>query len=138
MTTESAAKKTEVAKTRLDVWLWAARAFKTRSAAKAAIDGGKVSVNGQSCKAAKAIGVGDLIGFQRGVERFVYQVLVLSEQRGSASVAALLYAETAESLQARIKQQALQQLDRMRFQAPDGKPDKRDRRALIAFVEGQE
>jgi ribosome-associated heat shock protein Hsp15 len=125
-------------KIRLDIWLWAARAFKTRSAAKAAIDGGKVSVNGQSCKAAKAIAVGDHVGFQRGQERLVYQVLMLSERRGAASVAAALFVETEDSKQAREKQNALQQLDRLRFQAPDGKPDKRDRRALIAFVEGQE
>src|SRR5712691_2220957 len=40
---------------RLDVWLWAARLFKTRAIAAAAIGGGKVEVNGVRAKRSKPL-----------------------------------------------------------------------------------
>ncbi len=51
---------------RLDKWLWAARFFKTRSLATEAIAGGKVEVNGERAKPAKAVKPGDEIRLRLG------------------------------------------------------------------------
>ncbi|HEX7111540.1 MAG TPA: RNA-binding S4 domain-containing protein, partial [Mizugakiibacter sp.] len=72
---------------RADVWLWAARFYKTRSLAKQAIAGGKVGVNGGPCKPAKTLRVGDRLEVSRGEERFEIEVLQLAQQRGPAGVA---------------------------------------------------
>src|SRR4051794_39664432 len=87
--------------TRIDKWLWAARFFKTRSLAAAAVVGGKVKVNGERVKAAKAIRVDDELTVQLG--HFEHQISVrnLSDRRGPASEAALLYEESAQSKTAR-------------------------------------
>ena len=76
---------------RLDKWLWAARFFKSRSLAQAACDGGKVDVNGQAAKPAKLIRPGDLLRITLpGVKKLI-KVLVLTDRRGPASRAQLLY-----------------------------------------------
>jgi ribosome-associated heat shock protein Hsp15 len=118
---------------RADQWLWAARFFKTRSLAKQAIEGGKIEVNGARCKPAKTVHVGDLLTISRGVERFEVQVAALSAQRGPATRAVGLYAETAESVLRREREREAQQLSRQAYQPPPGRPSKRDRRDLAAF-----
>ena len=79
---------------RLDKWLWAARFYKTRALAVEAIDGGKVDVNGQGAKRAKAVRVGDRIQFRQPPYEWDVAVRGLSERRGPASVAVTLYEET--------------------------------------------
>ena len=69
---------------RLDIWLWAARFFKTRSLAKQAVETGKVEVDGQRAKPARTVRVGDPLKIARGGETFEVSVVALSEQRGSA------------------------------------------------------
>src|SRR5690348_5308870 len=86
---------------RLDKWLWAARFFKTRSAATEAVDGGKVEVNGERAKPAKAIKAGDEVRLRLGPYEHVLIVRDLAERRGPASVAQGLYEETAASREAR-------------------------------------
>jgi ribosome-associated heat shock protein Hsp15 len=115
---------------RLDKWLWAARFFKTRSAAQQAIEGGKVKLNGERTKPARNLQPGDRLLINiRGYEWSV-EVLVLSAQRGPATVARTLYAESEES---RAKR-ALEVEKRRRFNEPAstirGRPTKRDRRVL--------
>src|SRR5690242_15970874 len=112
---------------RADVWLWAARFFKTRSLAKQAIDGGKVDVNGSGCKPAKALHVGDRLQVGRGEERFEVTVLALSEQRGPAPVAQALYRETAESVAAREAMRAQRKLGAAGLLRPPTRPDKQAR-----------
>jgi ribosome-associated heat shock protein Hsp15 len=115
---------------RLDKWLWAARFFKTRSAAAAAVDGGKVDVATERAKRARMIHVGETITVRR--PPFEQHVIVrgLSDLRGPASVAATLWEETPESRAAR---------EALAFQlknAPTltftggGRPTKRDRRDI--------
>ena len=82
---------------RLDKWLWAARFYKTRALAVEAIDGGKVDVNGQGAKRAKAVRVGDRIQFRQPPYAWDVAVKGLSERRGPASVAVTLYEETTDS-----------------------------------------
>ena len=75
------------ARVRLDKWLWAARFYKTRSAAAQAVDGGKVDVADERAKRSRLIHVGETIVIRR--PPFEYRVLVrgLSELRGPAKVA---------------------------------------------------
>src|SRR5580765_8172374 len=89
---------------RLDVWLWAARFFKTRSLAKQAIEGGKIDCNGAPAKPSKSVHAGDRVRIRRGEETFVVDVAAASEQRGPATVAQALYRETDESRAARDAQ----------------------------------
>jgi len=82
---------------RVDKWLWAARFFKTRTLAAQAIDAGHVSVNGERAKAAKTLRAGDAVVIRRPPFEHTVEVKALSERRGPASEAALLYEETAQS-----------------------------------------
>jgi ribosome-associated heat shock protein Hsp15 len=119
---------------RLDKWLWAARFYKTRALAVAAIDKGRVQVNGQAAKRARELHAGDRVALRQGergeIAREV-QVLGLSEQRGPATVAQRLYAETAASVAARdAASLARAQQVEPAHAIEHGRPTKRDRREL--------
>ena len=118
---------------RLDVWLWAARFFKTRALAKKAIEGGKVELNQAAGKASKAVHVGDRLNVARGEERFDIEVAALGEQRGSAAQAQSLYHETEASRNARVEAAERRRLERTGYTKPPTKPDKRARRLIIAL-----
>lgn len=118
---------------RLDLWLWAARFFRTRSLAKQAIDTGKVDVAGQRAKASRTVRVGDAMRIARGDEVFEIVVAGLSEQRGPASVAQTLYAESGESRARRLETIAALRAGRAGYQPPESKPDKRARRLIRAL-----
>lgn len=118
---------------RLDLWLWAARFFKTRALAKQAIDTGKVEVGGQRAKPARAIRIGDALRVARGEELFEIAVTGLSETRGPASVAQTLYSETEASRAARLARLADARAARAGYQAPEHKPDKRARKLIRAL-----
>lgn len=118
---------------RLDVWLWAARFFRTRPLAKDAVANGRVEVNGQRAKPSRMVHVGDELVVHRGGERFEVRVLGLSDQRGSASVAQALYAESEESRRAREAARAMRAAERAGYRPPETKPDKRARRLLRAL-----
>ena len=118
---------------RLDLWLWAARFFKTRALAKAAIETGKVEVGGQRAKPSRSVRVGDALIVQRGEERFEVEVAGLSDMRGPASVAQALYRESNASRLAREQARALRAAERAGYRAPESKPDKRARRLIRAL-----
>lgn len=122
-----------VASIRLDVWLWAARFFKTRSLAKQAVENGKVDVDGQRPKSSRAIRVGDALRVQRGEEVVQLHVRGLSDTRGPAPVAQALYEETAASKQAREELRQRRIAERTGYQAPEHRPDKRARRLIRAL-----
>jgi ribosome-associated heat shock protein Hsp15 len=115
---------------RADIWLWAARMYKTRSLAKQAIDGGKVDINGTGCKPSKALHVGDTVRLTRGEERLELEIQALSEQRGPASVAQLLYRETEASRSAREQARELRRLTGAGLNRPPTRPNKQERREL--------
>ena len=112
---------------RIDKWLWAARFYKTRSAAQQAIEGGKVKLNGERTKPAKELKPGDRLVIHISGYEWSIEVLQLSSQRGPAAVARTLYAESDESRANR----ALEVARRRKFQDPadtlKGRPTKRDR-----------
>lgn len=118
---------------RLDLWLWAARFFKTRSLARHAIDGGKVEVEGQGAKASRALRGGESLRVRRGDELFEVQVLALSDSRGPASVAQTLYRESEESVARRNAEREQRRLERAGYRPPQGRPDKRARRLIQAL-----
>jgi ribosome-associated heat shock protein Hsp15 len=117
-------------KVRLDKWLWAARFFKTRALAATAIETGKVEVNGERAKRAKALQAGDSLRIRIGPYNHIVTVRALSENRGPAPVAAKLYEETEESLKAR---EAMSMQVRIARSVPGydrGRPTKKDRRDI--------
>ena len=116
---------------RIDKWLWAARFFKTRSLAQAAVKGSHVQVNGRGCKPARSISIGDRLNITRGETVFVVEVRGLSERRGPAPQARELYAETAASVAAR--EQRAEQRRLAGNTDPGRRPDKRQRRRIRSF-----
>ena len=115
---------------RLDKWLWAARFFKTRTLAADSIDAGRVEVNGERAKRSRAITVGDTLRIRKPPFEQVIEVLGESEQRGPASVAQTLYAETAESVKARETLAAQMKASGPPVFRERGKPGKKERRAI--------
>ena len=123
----------DTATVRLDLWLWAARFYRTRSLAKQAIDTGKVEVGGQRAKASRTVRVGDAMRIVRGDEVFEVTVAGLSDQRGPASVAQTLYVESEASTAKRLESLSILRAGRAGYQAPQHKPDKRARRLIRAL-----
>lgn len=120
-------------KARLDLWLWAARFFKTRSLAKQAIESGKIEVAGQVAKPSRALRVGEAMQVRRGLERFEIEVLALSSLRGPAAVAQTLYRESEASIAARASEREKRRMEANGYRAPASKPDKRARRLIQAL-----
>jgi len=118
---------------RIDIWLWAARFFKTRALAKRACELGRIESNGQPAKPAREVRVGDRLRVTTEGGEYQVQVLLLSVVRGPASVARGLYFETEASRELRKKladeRKAMKQFEEL----PAGRPSKRDRRKIIQF-----
>jgi ribosome-associated heat shock protein Hsp15 len=124
------------ARVRIDKWLWAARFFKTRSLATEAVDGGKVEVNGERAKPAKAVKPGDEVRLRLGPYEHILIVRALAERRGPASVAQTLYEETAASRDARDKLSLQLKMAPAAFVYEEkGRPTKKDRRDLNRFID---
>ena len=122
---------TDAGKIRIDKWLWAARFFKTRALAVEAIGGGKILVNEERVKPAKAIQPGDEIRVRLGPYEHIVVVRELSERRGPASVAATLYEERASSVTARATLANQLRMAPAAFVFEDkGRPTKKDRRDI--------
>lgn len=121
---------------RLDKWLWAARFFKTRSLAAAAVDGGKVKLNGTAAKPAKEVKPGDRLLIRAGEQDWEVFVEGLNEQRRPAPEARLLYRETPESEEARTRAAEERRLAPTPGADLRGRPTKRDRRQLGRLREG--
>ena len=122
--------------TRLDKFLWAARFYKTRALSVTAIEAGRVSVNGERAKPAKALKPGDALVIRRPPFEQAVIVRALSEQRGSAAVAATLYEETAES---KARREAL--VAELRAAPPPvftGRPTKKSRRDYEKWLYSQD
>jgi ribosome-associated heat shock protein Hsp15 len=119
-------------KVRLDKWLWAARFFKTRALAKAAIEGGKVHCRGERCKPSKEPRLGDELVIRIGFDERTVVIRALSAVRRGAPEAQMLYEETPQSLAAREDAAAQRKAGALGLQT-DGRPSKKQRRALQRF-----
>jgi ribosome-associated heat shock protein Hsp15 len=115
---------------RLDKWLWAARFYKTRSLATAAINAGEVRIGRERVKPAHDVRPGEALQIRRGDDVVEVIVRELSSVRGSAPVAQRLYEETDESR--RRREEAAERRRVAREPALDlrGRPTKRDARTL--------
>lgn len=118
---------------RLDVWLWAARFYKTRSLAKQAVETGKVEVAGQRAKPSRMLRMADVLRITRGDETYEVTVSGLSDARGAAPVAQALYAESEASCLRRAALREERITQRNGYRPPEGKPDKRARRLIHAL-----
>jgi ribosome-associated heat shock protein Hsp15 len=123
---------------RIDKWLWAARFFKTRSLAQAAVTGGKVKVGGERVKPAKELAVGDGLTIRIGELEWSITVQALSDKRGPAQKARLLYEEDEASRARRIAQVADRRAQASVWGERKGRPTKRERRQLERWQGGPE
>ena len=115
---------------RIDKWLWAARFFKTRSLATDAVDTGRVRLDGERIKPARTVKIDDKLTIDNGAETWEVVVLGISDTRGPAPVARLLYEETEKSVEKRENDQEARRLYREPGSTIKGRPTKRDRRQL--------
>ncbi|HIZ50938.1 MAG TPA: RNA-binding S4 domain-containing protein [Candidatus Pseudomonas excrementavium] len=120
-------------KARLDKWLWAARFFKTRALAKAAIEGGKVHCRGERCKPSKEPKVGDELQIRQGHDTRVVVVRELSMVRRGAPEAQLLYEETAASIAQREAAAAQRRAAGPGLLISEQRPTKKQRRQIHRF-----
>ena len=120
-------------KVRLDQWLWAARFYKTRSLSKTAINSGKVKVNGKSCKPSKEIVISDEVLIRAKHSQKTVIVSLLSNIRQNATLASKLYVETEESIDTRLREQALKKSS-FDLSVNSVKPNKKQRRQLDSFL----
>ncbi len=119
------------AKARIDRWLWCARFYKSRSLAGQAVAGGKVHVNGERVKPARAIGPGDRLSITRGPQSLEIIVLALPERRGPAAESQRCYEETVASIARREKLKEQHALAAALTPRPRGRPQKHERRLLV-------
>ena len=117
---------------RLDKWLWAARFFKTRALAKAAIEGGKVHCRGERCKPSKEPKVGDELMLRCGFDERTVIIRALSVVRRGAPQAQALYEETADSIARREAAAALRKAGSLGLDT-EGRPSKKQRRQIHQF-----
>ncbi len=123
---------------RIDKWLWAARFYKTRALAQAAIENGRVTIEGQRVKPARVVRIGDTIGLRAGEQDRSVLVRGLSTVRGPAPVAQALYEETAESVARRERLATERRLHVEPAHAiAHGRPTKHERRELERFRKGE-
>ena len=116
-------------KLRIDKWLWAARFYKTRSLATDEIDKGRVRINDAEVKPAKEVKVGDTVALRQGQVTRTLVVRGISDKRGGAPVAQLMYEELEASIKLR-EQLAEQHRLEPANSLENGRPTKRDRRSI--------
>lgn len=122
------------ARVRFDKWLWAARFYKTRSLAAQAIESGQARLNQERVKQAHVVHPGDTVTVRKQGSTWDTRVLAVSERRGSAVDAALLYAETPESMAARTEEASRRKAAAEAEPRYTGRPTKRQRRKLEDFL----
>jgi ribosome-associated heat shock protein Hsp15 len=118
---------------RIDKWLWAARFFKTRSLATAAVQGGRVQVEGARVKPSREVRVGETVAVTVGETTTTLVVRALADKRGSATQAAALYEETEASWVGRERRRELRRMAPPPGADLAGRPSKRDRRRIEAL-----
>ena len=122
------------ARVRLDKWLWAARFYKTRSLAAQAVDAGQVRLGDERVKPARALRGGESVSIRKAGFVWVVDVLAVSDRRGGAADAALLYRETEASVAAREALQLQRRAAHAAAPETSGRPTKRQRRKLEDFL----
>jgi len=122
---------------RIDKWLWCARFFKSRGQASAAVDGGRVHLNGARVKAAHAVRAGDRLEITRDDDAWEIVIRSMPPRRGPAAEAAACYEESPESVARRAARRSERRMAGGRPPRPPARPDKRARRALLRLRRGR-
>ena len=122
---------------RIDKWLWNSRFFKTRSLASAAVNGGKVHLNGNRVKAGRFVKIGDTLSIQKLSDLFEIIITGINQTRRPAKEARLLYEETEQSRSKREQEHVIKKLASATRPVPKRKPDKREREQLRNFKQKQ-
>ena len=119
---------------RIDKWLWAARIFKTRSIAADACKNGRVTLNGVSLKPSRTIKEGDVVSVKKPPITYSFKVLKTIEQRVGAKLLPEIYENVTDPKQYELLQMSRISgfIDRAHG---TGRPTKKERRALDAFVD---
>lgn len=119
---------------RIDKWLWAARIFKTRSIAADACKNGRVTIGGVSVKPSRLLKVGETVNVKKPPVTYSFRVLKAIEQRVGAKLLPEIYENVTDPKQYELLEMSRISgfVDRARG---TGRPTKKDRRALEAFVE---
>jgi len=118
---------------RVDKWLWASRFFKTRPLASAAVNGGKVHLNGQRVKAGRSVNIGDVLSIQKDSVLYEVTIKAINKTRRPAKEACLTYEESEQSRLKREQEQEMKKLASTTRPIPKRKPDKREREQLRRF-----
>ena len=126
----------DMEKIRIDKWLWAARFYKTRSLATDEVDKGRVRINDLEVKPAKEAKIGDTVALRQGPVTRTVVVLGISDKRGGAPQAQLLYSETEASIKLREQYAEQHRLEPASAQV-HGRPTKRDRRDIDKVSNGK-
>ncbi len=119
---------------RIDKWLWAARFFKTRALARAAVAGGKVQLAGHRVKPGRTLNPGDRLSISREDEQFDITVTDIGDKRVSAPLAREKYLEDEASIQRREQAAEQRKLERAAHAQRPRRPDKRQRREIVRFT----
>lgn len=119
---------------RIDKWLWAARIFKTRSIASDACKNGRVTIGGVNMKPSRSVKVGDVVSVKKPPITYSFKVLKTIEQRVGAKFIPEIYENVTDPKQYELLEMSRISgfVDRARG---TGRPTKKERRALDAFVE---
>lgn len=119
---------------RIDKWLWAARIFKTRSIAADACKNGRVTFNGMNMKPSRTIKEGDVVSVKKPPVIYSFKVLKAIEQRVGAKLLPEIYENVTDPKQYELLQMSRISgfIDRAHGM---GRPTKKERRALDAFVD---
>ena len=122
---------------RIDKWLWASRIFKTRTIAADACKNGRVTIEGVNVKPSRMVKVGEIVSVRKPPITYSFRILKTIEQR----VGAKLLPEIYENVTAPEQYELLEMtrisgfVDRARG---TGRPTKKDRRSLDAFINDME
>jgi ribosome-associated heat shock protein Hsp15 len=126
-----------VARLRIDKWLWFVRFFKSRAQASEAVDGGRIHLNGARVKASHAVCAGDQLEITRGRESWELWIRAIPARRGPAAEAIACYEESSESVARRAAARTERRLTGGAPPRPPKRPDKRARRAILRFQRGR-
>lgn len=135
-TRQESADRSEAGEVRIDRWLWAARFFKTRQLAVAALKAGHVEHNGRKAKPSRPVRPGDMLVIRRDQVRFEVEVTEVREKRVGAELAQQMYSETEESVARRELAETQRAAGARAVRYSDGRPGKKERRELARVKRG--
>lgn len=125
----------ESEKLRIDKYLWAIRAFKTRSIATEACKAGRVKLNGQNLKPSHVVKVGEVYTVQKGSDKKVVEVVALLERRVDAKTAVNFYKDLTP-VEETLAYKSMFHSPTLSRDRGTGRPTKRDRREIDELQEG--